>query len=91
MPPNAEDAFVPVSTLGIKPPKRRKLFLNVFDWLDDKKLDDGAEGLWRIHDDLYDFGDFIKKHPGGQDWLVMTKVIKNRERSKCCFDVVFIV
>lgn len=75
MPPNADVSSVPISTLGIKPPKRRKLFLNVFDWLDDKKLDDGAEGLWRIHDNLYDFSDFIEQHPGGQDWLKITKVI----------------
>lgn len=48
--------------------------MNVYTWLDDKKVDDGAEGLWRIHDELYDFSDFIKQHPGGGDWLVLTKV-----------------
>ncbi|CAO1340139.1 unnamed protein product [Diamesa hyperborea] len=42
-------------------------------WLNGKKLDDNAEGLWRIHDKLYDLTKFINKHPGGKDWLEMTK------------------
>lgn len=78
MPPHSEQGIhnLPVSSLGIKPPKTRELFVNVYTWLEDKKVDDGAEGLWRIHEDLYDFSDFIKQHPGGEDWLVMTKVEK---------------
>jgi cytochrome b involved in lipid metabolism len=36
-------------------------------------LDDRAEGLWRIHDDLYDLTDFVKKHPGGESWIRLTK------------------
>lgn len=43
-------------------------------WLDEKRKTDGAEGLWRIHDSLYDLTDFIRKHPGGQFWLEVTKV-----------------
>ena len=43
-------------------------------WLNGKRLDDNAEGLWWIHDKLYDLTNFIKKHPGGKDWLEMTKV-----------------
>lgn len=76
MPPHSEEipSNLPVSSLGIKPPKTRKLFANVYTWIEDKKVDDGAEGLWRIHDGLYDFSEFIKQHPGGEDWLVMTKV-----------------
>lgn len=31
------------------------------------------DGLWRIHDTLYDLTDFIATHPGGPDWLRMTK------------------
>ncbi|XP_047528788.1 cytochrome b5-related protein-like [Vanessa atalanta] len=42
-------------------------------WLTGKALDDGAEGLWRIHDKLYDFTTFMKKHPGGAEWLELTK------------------
>ena len=44
-------------------------------WLKGKQIDDGAEGLWRIHDDLYDFSAWIKNHPGGSDWLTLTKVM----------------
>ncbi|CAO1309433.1 unnamed protein product [Diamesa serratosioi] len=42
-------------------------------WLKGKRQVDNAEGLWRIHDKLYDLSSFIKKHPGGKDWLVRTK------------------
>ncbi|XP_001842477.2 cytochrome b5-related protein [Culex quinquefasciatus] len=46
---------------------------NIYRWLDGKRADDGAEGLWRIHDTLYDLSDFIGKHPGGKSWLKVTK------------------
>lgn len=42
--------------------------------MDAKRVDDNVEdGLWRIHDTLYDLTDFISSHPGGPDWLRMTK------------------
>lgn len=74
MPPNAE--YVPPSSLGISPPKSRKngFKLNVDIWLKEKQDTDGAEGLWRIDNGLYDFTDFINKHPGGSDWISLTKV-----------------
>ncbi|XP_053603768.1 cytochrome b5-related protein-like isoform X2 [Plodia interpunctella] len=42
-------------------------------WLKGKRLQDGAEGLWRIHDNLYDLTPFIEKHPGGSQWILYTK------------------
>ena len=58
-------------------------------WLKAKVIDDDCEGLWRIHDDLYDLTGWEKHHPGrselfcltilsrksigGRDWLVLTK------------------
>ncbi|XP_050667625.1 cytochrome b5-related protein-like [Leptidea sinapis] len=42
-------------------------------WLTGKAIDDGAEGLWRVHDKLYDLDTFINKHPGGSEWLQLTK------------------
>ncbi|XP_059052813.1 cytochrome b5-related protein-like [Achroia grisella] len=42
-------------------------------WLVGKQMHDGAENLWRIYDDLYDFTDFIDKHPGGSQWISHTK------------------
>ncbi|KPJ18939.1 Cytochrome b5-related protein [Papilio machaon] len=42
-------------------------------WLTGKELDDGAEGLWRIHNKLYDVTKFLNKHPGGEEWLELTK------------------
>ncbi|KAG5882183.1 hypothetical protein JTB14_016451 [Gonioctena quinquepunctata] len=73
MPPNSD--FSPKSTLGIIPPKTRSKSINltVDIWLEDKKDTDGAEGFWRVHDGIYDLTDFIKEHPGGSDWLELTK------------------
>ncbi|KAJ8929856.1 hypothetical protein NQ314_017461 [Rhamnusium bicolor] len=63
-----------VSSLGIKYPTLRDNHLHSGEiWLDGKRADDGAEGLWRIYDNLYDFGDFVNLHPGGKDWLRLTK------------------
>ncbi|CAH2000609.1 unnamed protein product [Acanthoscelides obtectus] len=72
-----------LSSLGIKYPKFRDHPLhNGHMWLESKRIDDGAEGLWRIHDQLYDFSDFVHDHPGGKDWLRLTKV---REFKSKCF------
>ncbi|XP_069678874.1 cytochrome b5-related protein-like isoform X2 [Periplaneta americana] len=49
------------------PPKSAELFLQ------DKQRDDGAEGLWRVHDSLYDLSSFVENHPGGSEWLRLTK------------------
>lgn len=35
--------------------------------------DDGAEGLWRIGNGLYDLTDWEKFHPGGSEWINLTK------------------
>lgn len=42
-------------------------------YMESRRQDDGAEGLWRIHDGLYDLTEFISRHPGGQNWLRITK------------------
>ncbi|XP_026737179.1 cytochrome b5-related protein-like [Trichoplusia ni] len=42
-------------------------------WLKGKRSQDGAENLWRIHDGLYDLTEFISIHPGGAEWLAVTK------------------
>lgn len=47
-------------------------------WLAGKREDDNAEGLWRVHDKLYNLDSFIEKHPGGREWLEFTKVRKLR-------------
>ncbi len=43
-------------------------------WLESRRTDEGAEGLWRVHDGLYDLTSFVEKHPGGSMWLTLTKV-----------------
>jgi hypothetical protein len=43
-------------------------------WMEGKKVDDNTGGLWRVNDALYDFTDWIYKHPGGSDWLKLTNV-----------------
>ncbi|XP_054290732.1 cytochrome b5-related protein-like isoform X2 [Macrosteles quadrilineatus] len=42
-------------------------------WLQGKQECDGAEGLWRVHDGLYDLSLWIHSHPGGAQWLQDTK------------------
>lgn len=42
-------------------------------WLRGKQTDDGAEGLWRIRDKLYNLTDFAQRHPGGSFWIECTK------------------
>lgn len=49
-------------------------------WLAGKRIDDNAEGLWRIHDKLYDFTSFVQRHPGGEEWLRVTEGIDITEQ-----------
>ncbi|KAK9887942.1 hypothetical protein WA026_000242 [Henosepilachna vigintioctopunctata] len=63
-----------VSSIGMKYHTNRERFLpSAADWLEGKRKDDNIEGLWRIHNGLYDLDSFIKNHPGGPDWLIITK------------------
>lgn len=78
----------PVSSLGIKYPSLRDHPIKTGTvWLQGKRLDDGAEGLWRIHDCLYDFTEFVNAHPGGSSWLSLTKVyyLINQTKSAVTF------
>ncbi|XP_047022646.1 cytochrome b5-related protein-like [Helicoverpa zea] len=43
------------------------------NWIKGKRVQDGAEDLWRIHDNLYDLTDFVSAHPGGSEWITATK------------------
>lgn len=44
------------------------------DWIEARRKEDGADELWRVHDGLYDLEKWIHKHPGGTQWLEITKV-----------------
>jgi cytochrome b involved in lipid metabolism len=44
------------------------------NWIEIRRKEEGAEGLWRIHNKLYDLSSYIKIHPGGSEWLELTKV-----------------
>lgn len=56
-------------------PRYRNKFVNgCWRWIEGKQIEDNARGFWRIHDKLYDFTDFVDKHPGGRTWLEITKV-----------------
>lgn len=43
-------------------------------WIEARRKEDGADGFWRIYDGLYDLKQWIHKHPGGSQWLEITKV-----------------
>ncbi|XP_052895555.1 cytochrome b5-related protein-like [Anopheles moucheti] len=55
------------------PTFRDEPFKSVHNWLEGRRYDDGAEGLWRINDGLYDLEDFARTHPGGAEWIRLTK------------------
>lgn len=55
------------------PTYRNSALVTVHSWQQGKRQDDEAEGLWRIHDGIYDFTEFIDKHPGGSFWIRETK------------------
>lgn len=55
------------------PTYRNSNLITSQSWLTGKRQDDEAEGLWRIYDSIYDFTDFIDKHPGGSFWIRETK------------------
>uniref|UniRef100_A0A1B0CJ83 Putative delta 6-fatty acid desaturase/delta-8 sphingolipid desaturase n=1 Tax=Lutzomyia longipalpis TaxID=7200 RepID=A0A1B0CJ83_LUTLO len=51
-----------------------------YSWLEGRRLDDGAEGLWRVHDGIYDLTDFVEKHP--EDGFFRTFKRRVREKLK---------
>ncbi|XP_070153067.1 cytochrome b5-related protein isoform X3 [Polyergus mexicanus] len=42
-------------------------------FLEARRKIDGAEGLWRIENKLYDLEAFANSHPGGAEWIRLTK------------------
>lgn len=44
------------------------------DWIKARQKEEGADELWRVHDGLYDLEKWIYSHPGGSQWLEITKV-----------------
>lgn len=71
---NGTKSFRFISTISNKYPTfRDEPVKSVYRWLEGKCHDDGAEGLWRIHDALYDLTEFVERHPGGPEWIKLTK------------------
>lgn len=91
MPPNSEkiadneifNGPIPdhkVSYPELKYPSIRIMKKPVPDmWIKGKRLDDNAEGLWRVNNKLYDLSEFIEKHPGGKFWLETSQVSLNNK------------
>lgn len=70
-----------ISTIAHKyPTNRDNYFRDCKTWMDGRRMDDNAEGLWRIHDKLYDLKEFIERHPGGSEWLKITKGVDITEQ-----------
>jgi len=83
MPPHSEAKLHQLSYNFKYPSNRDAPWKSGDKWLDGKRCDDGAEGLWRVHDNLYDLTDFVKKHPGGPMWLELTKGTDVTEAFEC--------
>ncbi|XP_022228126.2 LOW QUALITY PROTEIN: cytochrome b5-related protein [Drosophila obscura] len=74
MTPNIEEEAWRVSGISnTYPSYRQHKPATTESWLEGKHLDDGAEGLWRINDKLYDLSDFATRHPGGAYWIECTR------------------
>ncbi|EDW28733.1 GL18786 [Drosophila persimilis] len=74
MTPNIEEEAWRVSGISKNYPSyRQHQPATVESWLEGKHSDDGAEGLWRINDKLYDLSDFATRHPGGAYWIECTR------------------
>ena len=59
---------------GLGPFSRRNdAFKTPYAFLEGRKEVDGAEGRWRIRNSLYDLEKFAKFHPGGEEWIRLTK------------------
>lgn len=56
------------------PKYRDNVFKSVYSWLEEKQKQDNAERYWRVHDKIYDLNEFAAKHPGGKEWIQITKV-----------------
>nr|XP_046483978.1 uncharacterized protein LOC124219847 [Neodiprion pinetum] len=41
------------------------------DSRNEKRQGDGAEGLWRIGDEIYDLDGWATNHPGGSEWITL--------------------
>ncbi|XP_037039204.1 cytochrome b5-related protein-like [Bradysia coprophila] len=61
------------SVASYYPEFRDKQLKTVYGWLSCRQKCENAEGLWRVHDKLYDLSNFIERHPGGREWLELTK------------------
>ncbi|XP_043518731.1 cytochrome b5-related protein-like isoform X2 [Frieseomelitta varia] len=54
-------------------PGREVKFKTPYSFFEARRKIDGAEGLWRIRNNLYDLEGFAKFHPGGEEWIHLTK------------------
>lgn len=69
---------------GLEYPSGRDLYLKSgHGFLEGRRIDDGAEGLWRIRNGLYDLENWLHKHPGGAEWLTLTKGTDITEAFEC--------
>nr|XP_050863869.1 cytochrome b5-related protein isoform X2 [Vespula vulgaris] len=55
------------------PLARNEIIKTPYGFLKGRTQQDGAEGLWRIRNGLYDLRTFAKSHPGGAEWITLTK------------------
>ncbi|CAL8094440.1 unnamed protein product [Orchesella dallaii] len=47
--------------------------LSPSEWLQGKRELDDVGDYWRVYNKLYNLESFIQKHPGGSDWIEMTR------------------
>jgi len=43
------------------------------NWIEGRRLDDNYGPYWRVRNGLYDLSDWMDRHPGGSEWLRITR------------------
>ncbi|BES95744.1 Hypothetical protein NTJ_08553 [Nesidiocoris tenuis] len=61
------------SFINWRGPKWESPFRTSAAWLKSRRGENEDEKLWRVHDKLYDLSKFTAVHPGGEQWLTLTK------------------
>ncbi|CAG9812129.1 unnamed protein product [Chironomus riparius] len=61
------------SILNKYPTYRDSLIKSYWMYIEGRLMDDNAEGYWRVHNKLYNLDELVKNHPGGEEWISMSK------------------
>ncbi|KAF6207091.1 hypothetical protein GE061_018330 [Apolygus lucorum] len=85
MPPNIEEDRSNSFVNWVGPIWESSSLLKTSDaWMDSRRRENaGGNQLWRVHDKLYDLNKFADVHPGGKQWINLTRGTDITEAFEC--------